>query len=141
MGRDYGHGHNGSILRRSDLFAGTGCRIELDSADGLIRLMRGTDVRCPHCDQLEFNNLAERAIIWFGLQKSEAYLVRRAAHISGPQGRQRTKPSTPPATTVGVWMMCWTMWVRRSPTGCSTDAHHEPLLRNQMPLRVLNGRL
>ena len=70
VGRDYGHGHNGSILRRSDLFHGSGCRIELDSADGLIRLMRGTDVRCPHCDQLEFNALAERAIVWFGLQKS-----------------------------------------------------------------------
>ena len=70
VGRDYGHGHNGSILRRSDLFHGSGCRIELDSADGLVRLLRGTDVRCPNCDQLEFNDLAERAIVWFGLQKS-----------------------------------------------------------------------
>ena len=86
VGRDYGHGHNGSILRRSDLFHGSGCRIELDSADGLIRLMRGTDVRCPHCDQLEFNALAERAIIWFGLQKSPAHLVRWAPDQRRPQG-------------------------------------------------------
>ena len=65
-----GRGSNGAILLRSDAVDKKDCTIRLDEADALIRLLRGFDVRCPHCGDMKRDAVGDRALDWFGLARS-----------------------------------------------------------------------
>ena len=66
----YGRGSNGTLLLNSDAVDKSTCTIHLDSADGLVRLFLGYDVRCPHCSDISFSALGDRALDWFGKPES-----------------------------------------------------------------------
>ena len=65
-----GRGSNGNLLLHSDAVDKRTCTIHLDSADAVVRLVTGFDVRCPHCGDMAFSALAERALDWFGRPQS-----------------------------------------------------------------------
>ena len=65
-----GRGPNGDLLLRSDAVDKRTCTIHLDSADAIVRLVTGYDVRCPHCGDIAFSALAQRALDWFGQPES-----------------------------------------------------------------------